>query len=123
MPVGEFDKSDDRFNYEDELKDDEDTISFGKYKGLTPFEVLQRDPGYITWATAAFPQGWVGSQRIIDAAALKVPSQAIHAKRKAVIKSDSNKAYLSDAALIRSFEECMLDNFGEFPTPAWKLHT
>jgi uncharacterized protein (DUF3820 family) len=121
MPVGEFDSPDDRFNYESELKDDEDTITFGKYKGLTPREVFLRDPGYITWATKAFPQGWVGSEELIKRAAKLVPSQDVHVKatQHARFVSPVGK-YSNQQALIAAFEETMLETFGEFPTPYWK---
>ncbi len=125
MPVGEFDTADDRFDYESELKDDEDTIQFGKYKGLTPLDVLRQDPGYIVWANSAYPQGWVGSSKIIEAAKKIVPDQGTHINNKKLQQTGNYKANSGGVSHFNSpevyaFEEAMLEAFGEFPTPYWK---
>ena len=112
-----------QFDYESELDDEVDTIQFGKYKGLTPAEVVARDPGYIVWATNAYPQGWVGSQDIIDRALKIVPSQDVHVKAKQHAKFATVNSYSNRQALIAAFEEAMLETFGEFPTPYWKVRS
>lgn len=54
----------DNCDYTEELNDDVDTIGFGKYGGLTPLNLLIKNPAYIIWAWNNTNK-WVGSEEIV----------------------------------------------------------
>lgn len=112
--VGQFDK-DDRFDYESELKDDVDKLTFGKYKGQTPFQVFVKDPGYLVWCWNNTIY-WAGSEELVRKASMD--SEMSMKERPMIMQAaQTNKSSWPSVA---EFEEAMLEAFGEFPTPYWK---
>lgn len=111
-----------QFDYETDLADDMDAVTRGKYKGMTPFEILQRDPGYIVWASTVGSKFWVGSQALIEAAKKIVPNQAAHTANKQAPVDLPLAIRKQSWPTVEAFEETMLETFGEFPTPGWKTY-
>lgn len=96
------------YDYTSGLSDETDTLQFGKYRGVTPAELLAIDPGYIVWATDKTSH-WVGSKEIVAAAraAKKLPPLP-------PAPTPTNRDQT-----IQQCEEAILHAYGAFPKPLW----
>jgi len=101
------------YDYTVGLSDETDTLQFGKYRGVTPVELLAIDPGYIVWATNKTAH-WVGSKEIVAAAARAAKKLPLPPAPR---KPAPTPTYRDQT--IQQCEEAILHAYGAFPKPLW----
>lgn len=104
---------DDTYAYEQDLQDDVDTLDFGKYKGLTPFDIFKVDPAYIVWVWNNTPR-WVGSEKLV-----KLAFKQAGGKWRERTAPPAPTSSGSEQDIIAACEEAILETFGIFPKPPW----
>lgn len=91
--------------------DANDALGYGKYKTLTPLQVLELDPAYIVWAHE-HTHMWAGSEDVIDSA-----YERISKFRKA--KAALVQPKVNQKNVIEEFEQAVYEAYGQFPKPNW----
>lgn len=96
-------------DYESELSDTGTPLDFGKYTGLTPEQVLSKDPGWLVWCWTKTHR-WCGSEDLLR--------DAFDETGKVFVPRTPNEV-LPPAGSIEDFEAAILEAYGAFPKPHW----
>lgn len=102
-----------QYDYEAELDDDSDGITFGKFKGLTPVQLASTEKGraYIMWAHRN-TRYWLGSQELVMRV-FKIEGMEYKPRPEPVVKP------AVEGNIVEQFEAAVLDAYGVFPKPIW----
>lgn len=106
------------YDYEQELDDENDVLSFGKFKDLTPAQLASTEVGrnYIVWAHHN-THHWVGSETLVRQVH-KIANEIYIPRVARPIRRTASEP-IPDDNIVAACEAATLEAFGCFPKPRW----
>ena len=106
------------YDYGQEMDDENDTLSFGKFRDLTPAQLASTEKGrdYIVWAHSR-THHWVGSEQLVRKVheIQRLPYIPRSARQ---IRTPVPQPTLG-GDVVAACEAATLEAFGCFPKPSW----
>lgn len=107
------------YDYEQEMDDENDVLSFGKFKDLTPLQLSSTKKGreYLVWAHRN-THHWIGSEVLVKGA-FKLCGEKYAPRSARPIRTPVPQQGDSSGDVVAACEAATLEAFGCFPKPRW----